>query len=169
VALAVVAGLAASTARMFVWPEVGRAERADALVILGPGRNGERYREALHLIRRNVARAIVVSESSRPSRWPIQQALCARAAAVCFRAEPSTTRGEARSTARIAKAHRWGSLIVVTSTFHVTRARLLFRRCFGGSVTVVAAGTGGGRVSLARPIVHEWGGLLNALIRERSC
>ena len=56
----------------------------------------------------------------------------AGARVVCFTAVPFSTRGEAETVARLARARGWHSVVVVTSTFHITRAHMLFRRCFHG-------------------------------------
>jgi uncharacterized SAM-binding protein YcdF (DUF218 family) len=75
--------------------------------------------------------------------------------------------GEVRYAAEQARAHGWHSLILVTSVAQATRARLRMKRCFDGSVQVVAA-----RLSspaLAYDVVYEWGALAKALIWQRSC
>ena len=50
---------------------------------------------------------------------------------VCFRADPISTRGEARALDRLARERGWDDVVVVTSDFHVFRARLILERCFG--------------------------------------
>jgi uncharacterized SAM-binding protein YcdF (DUF218 family) len=54
--------------------------------------------------------------------------------------EPSTTRGEARAVARLVEECCWRRVVVVTSSYHVPRARLIFRRCLACEITVVPAG-----------------------------
>jgi len=54
--------------------------------------------------------------------------------------EPSTTRGEARAVARLASERDWRRIAVVTSTYHVPRARLIFRRSVAGELFFVSAG-----------------------------
>ena len=53
---------------------------------------------------------------------------------VCFHPVPYSTRGEARSVARLAVNHHWTSVLVVTSRYHIARAGILFDRCFDGAV-----------------------------------
>jgi uncharacterized SAM-binding protein YcdF (DUF218 family) len=154
---------------LFVWPPTDEPGRADAIVVLGPGRDGERLAKGLQLVRWDVAPVIVVSQSSRPGRWPLERVLCERADAICFRAGPFTTRGEARDLARLAEAHGWRRLILVTSTYHVVRARLLNGRCFDGGLEVVGADPRGGFLQLVKTAVHESGGLLYALTLARGC
>lgn len=168
-ALAPVVAVVALTPPLFLRPALDRPSRADAVVVLGPGRHGERFAEAMRLMRRRVAPILVVSESSRPARWPLERALCARRDAICFRARPFNTRGEAREVARLARRRRWRRLVVVTSTYHVTRARLLYERCFDGRIDVVGARPGGGGREEIGLVAHEWGGLLAALTVFRGC
>lgn len=163
------AAASAATARLFVWPSVSDVRRADALVVLGPGRHGERLTMAERLAQRDVAPVIVVSRSKRPGRWPLEQVLCARPRAVCFRANPFTTRGEAEHVGRLAAARGWRTLLIVTSTYHVTRARLLYDRCVDGRVDVVAADPRLGWGATLLATLHEWGGLVDALLLARSC
>jgi uncharacterized SAM-binding protein YcdF (DUF218 family) len=50
---------------------------------------------------------------------------------LCAIATPATTAGEARATAVLAREEGWRRVAVVTSTFHVDRARTLFAQCLG--------------------------------------
>jgi hypothetical protein len=54
--------------------------------------------------------------------------------------EPSSTRGEARAVARLAAERDWRRILVVTSTYHVPRARLIFRRGLACELALVSAG-----------------------------
>lgn len=145
--------------------------QADAVVMLGPGLNGERVREALRLVRRGRAPVLVVSRARDPG-WAAGQELCRggrRFQVLCIRATPYTTRGEARTVDRLASKRHWGSLVIVTSTYHVTRARLLYRRCFDGRLDVVGADPEASLGEWAGAIAHEWGGLAYAATLARSC
>jgi uncharacterized SAM-binding protein YcdF (DUF218 family) len=79
---------------------------------------------------------LVVSRSNDPS--PSEVRACARRA-LCFRADPYSTRGEARAIARLAAQHHWRLVDVVTSQYHVFRARILIRRCFHGGLRMIGA------------------------------
>jgi len=163
------AAWAIASALLFLWPPTDSPRRADALVILGPGREGERLTKGLELLERGVAPVVVVSHSRRPAHWPLERSLCARARSRCFLADPFTTRGEAREVARLAAANHWRHVVVVTSSYHVVRARLLYRRCLDGGVSVVGADPRTPLSRLVRSIVHEWGGLAYALTFARDC
>jgi uncharacterized SAM-binding protein YcdF (DUF218 family) len=169
VLLSAVAALVGVSCALFVWPSTDAPRAADALVVLGPGRHGERLEKARSLLGRGIAPVVVVSRSRRPGRWPLEDRLCARKGSICFRSRPFTTRGEARIVGRLAAERRWHTLVLVTSTYHVTRARLLYGRCFDGQIRVVAADPRAGPRALVELVAHEWGGLLDAVLVERSC
>lgn len=164
-----VAGLVGASCALFVWPSTDPPRSADALVVLGPGRRGERLEEARSLLGRGIAPVVVVFRSRRPGHWPLEDRLCARRGSICLRARPFTTRGEARIVGRLAAEHGWKRLLLVTSTYHVTRARLLYERCVDGKIDVVAANAAAGFRERSRLIAHEWGGLLDATLFSRSC
>jgi hypothetical protein len=54
--------------------------------------------------------------------------------------EPSTTRGEARAVSGLAADRGWREILVVTSTYHLPRARLIFRRRVVCQLAFVSAG-----------------------------
>src|SRR5919112_1927459 len=135
--LLIVAWLAA-TAVLILWPHEDSPKRANAVVVLSGGKK-PRLEKALGLMRRHVAPVLVISDGWDPL-WPEANLLCTghtRFEVVCFRPEPYSTRGEAEDVAKLAARRRWRSIVVVTSRYHVTRARMLFRRCFGGDVATV--------------------------------
>jgi uncharacterized SAM-binding protein YcdF (DUF218 family) len=85
---------------------------------------------------------VLVISNGRDERWQAANRLCTsrqRFKVVCPRPDPDTTRGEARMVAILAERRGWRSVVVVTSTYHARRARLLLRRCFDGQLQVVAA------------------------------
>ena len=174
--LLVLAGLVAAWLAaclvLFVWsPWRGTAPaHADAVVVLSG--NKQRLPPALALIRRGVAPVLALSTVQRTPHWPQAEALCRarryRAAkVVCFTARPFSTRGEAETVARLARARDWRSLVVVTSTFHITRAHLLFRRCFHGRLDVLGSPSTWWR--LPAEWATETGKLAVQLTVERSC
>lgn len=167
-ALAVVVWLALS-AFLFVWPREDDPRRADAVVVLSGGRN-LRLDKGLELVRRNVADTLVISDGHAEG-WIRANQLCANGAdgfrVVCFKPDPYSTQGEAEAIARLGRERGWRSVALVTSTFHVYRARMLFERCFGGEVDAVGA-----RYKLRylpAALFWETGKLGYALTVERDC
>ena len=109
--------------------------RANAVVVLS-GSN-ERLPVGLRLVRQGYAPLLVVSRSHDPNA--LERRTCARRTVLCFAAEPYSTRGEARMIARLARQRRWTRVDVVTSRFHVPRAKRMIERCYSGKLRVVAA------------------------------
>ncbi len=163
VVLAVLAlGFVALNLRLFVWPASSTPAHADAVVVLAGG-DGERLDKGLELVRAGVAPTLVVSTG--PNR------LCTNQydfEVYCFLPRPDDTRGEAEAIGRIAAKRGWHHLVLVTSDYHATRARLLVERCFSGTLDVSAAHSNRGPVSFLWAIGHEWGGLAEAALHE-SC
>ena len=122
---------------LFVWPpaETGAPARADAVVVLSG--SSKRLPPAERLIQDGVAPVLALSSVAHTPKWKSAHRLChagryAGARVLCFEADPYSTRGEARTIARIARDRRWSSIVVVSSTFHLTRVSILFHRCFAG-------------------------------------
>jgi uncharacterized SAM-binding protein YcdF (DUF218 family) len=158
-----------ATARLFVWPATNDARRADAVVVLDGG-TGERLEEALALMARHVAPTLAIS-AGRELDADEADGLCARPQpfeVVCFSPNQDSTRGEARALAALARRNEWNEVVIVTSTYHVTRARVLVERCYDGRVDVVAASPPTGPLHWATAVGHEWAALLDATLR-RSC
>lgn len=175
VAATVVAALwVALDVYLFVTPDLDEPRKADAVIVLAGDRK-PRLDRGLELMAAGVAPVLVISDGLDPL-WPAANRLCAdgRGTAegkgfrvVCFRPDPYSTRGEARGFARLARERGWESVVIATSTFHVTRSRILFRRCFDGRVEGVGAPSGVGK--LASSLGREVGKLLVQLSIARSC
>ena len=123
-------------------PTVNHAHRhADAVVVLGPPQNNGRVETALSLIRQHVAASLVVSVPSDRQRRTVP--LCTAPqdgfSVTCFQPHPATTRGEAELVRDLARQHGWTSVVIVTSTYHVSRARMICDRCLDGRLYLVAA------------------------------
>jgi hypothetical protein len=122
-----------------VLPRIDPVPRhADVVLMLGPP-VPERVATAERLLADGrVDHALIsIPYSSIPSDLT---ALCERSDVTCFAPDPSTTRGEAEELGRQAAEHGWTSAVVVTMTPHLTRARMLVGRCFGGRVAMVSSG-----------------------------
>lgn len=150
-----------------VWPPVHQPDRADAVVLLSG--DGARLPLALRLMERRVSSTLVFV--GQPDTLAVDN-LCRTSQSfevVCLRPMPDNTRTEARATGRLARQRRWSSMVVVTSRFHVVRARMLFDRCFGGTVEAVGEYPHYGSEFARRAAVHEWLGLVHATLFARGC
>lgn len=161
--------VAVAFARAFLWPAMDRPQHADAVAVLS-GDHGERLELALSLIRGRVTRTLVFVGQLDSDR---ARELCERGdesfTVVCLRPQPDSTRAEARSFASLARSRGWRTIVVSTTTYHITRTRLLFARCFGGDVSVVGSPPPFDRATSVRAIGHEVGGLAYAVTIGRGC
>jgi uncharacterized SAM-binding protein YcdF (DUF218 family) len=140
--------------------------RADAVVVLSGSKS--RLPVGVDLMRAHDAPLLVVSRNERPTQ--LETEACAERlglAALCRRADPFSTQGEARLIAALAHQRHWHAVDVVTSRFHVYRARLMIRRCYRSKLAVVAAPNPTG-LSLLRNLVLEPVKLVYHELR-RSC
>jgi hypothetical protein len=164
--IVVVAGLAAATARWFVWPQQGMPARVDAIVMLnGPG---QRLDTALDLAWAHRARTIVISRGSpRYGHGSTCAPKIPEVRVICFDPSPPTTRGEAQFAGRLAARYHWRSIALVAVAPQDTAARLRVGRCFSGQVYVVNGSLSAG--GWLYQIAHGWGAAIDALIFQRTC
>jgi uncharacterized SAM-binding protein YcdF (DUF218 family) len=170
---AIVAVWLVACAVLFVWPwAVSTPKSANAVVVLSGGRNS-RLDPALELMRRGVAPVLVISSPAQDRKWRTAQRICKapphayRFRVLCFEAAPYSTRGEARAIGRLAREHGWKQVTVVTSTYHVTRARMLVRRCYSGGLSMVGARSTWWK--LPEEWASETGKLIVQLTAQRTC
>src|SRR6185503_1011760 len=126
---------------VLVEPTVNKPAKADAILVLGPPDVDGRAEAAYALARAHYAGTVVISVQS-----DLQQQVKGACRnqnpdyqVICFQPDPGTTRGEAREIAELARSHHWRSVIVITSTYHISRARMIIERCLPGTVLMVAA------------------------------
>ncbi len=164
--LVAVAALVAVAIYLFGTHRTDAPIKADAVVVLAG--TVERLPVGLELMRKGYAPLLVVSLSDPMSHQ--QAAVCRRRQpfrVVCFRARPFETRGEARAIGRFARARRWHRVDVVTSFFHIVRARVLIRRCYHGTLRMIGAPES--RLHLPIDIVKESAKLLYQETVARGC
>jgi hypothetical protein len=151
-----------------VHPTVNQPTRADAVMVLGPPT--DRLGTARDLLAHGMATNLVISLNSPKQRQA--NALCesppAGITVTCFQPSPPTTQGEARQLGRLASQRGWKTVIVVTSKYHVSRARLLMDRCVDGRVEVVAAQEDISPLEWAYQFAYQTGGYLKAAL-DRDC
>jgi uncharacterized SAM-binding protein YcdF (DUF218 family) len=161
---------ALATARLFVWPPEGAPARADAVVIFAGG-SGERLARAERLMADGLALNLVVPNGTTPE-WPAGNRACSEDRSYevfCPVPDPDTTQGEARAIAAMAEEKGWSRVIVVTSSYQVTRADLLLGRCLHGEIRTVRAEPKLSLFAWAKRVAHEWLAWTHAMTIERGC
>lgn len=119
--LAVVLVIVLGGMRLYVFPHEGTPIKSEAIVVIGPP-NQDRIQYANQLIAEGYASRLYIS-------IPAAGFPSCPTTATCFKPSPFKTRGEAKYTNEMAAAHGWKNVIVITGTFHVSRARYIFDRC----------------------------------------
>lgn len=124
---------------LFYDPPLGEVHDVDAVVVLA-GAADERREVGEALVDGGFAPELVLSSTGLPGNASTDAA-CSEdtGGTTCFRPDPLTTRGEARAVAALARERGWDSMIVVTSTYHVTRAHVNVSQCSDADVTMVAS------------------------------
>lgn len=121
---------------VYVRPQIDKLRPADAVFVLG-GTGTARYTVGLENALAGLAPRVVFSNPMGSSNVWLSD-LCTHQryefAVSCIRPNPPTTRGEARALRDLANAEGWRSVIVVTYTPHISRARYIIERCFHGAL-----------------------------------
>ncbi|MBG6217536.1 uncharacterized SAM-binding protein YcdF (DUF218 family) [Arthrobacter sp. CAN_A6] len=150
---------------LFYNPSVQQPERADAVVVLG-GASAERLPEGKRLVEEGYAPLLVLSSTGLPGNSDADQ-LCGLPAPsrICFSPEPLTTRGEARSVARLAQDYGWEKVLVVTSRYHAVRSLTNLQQCSDAAFLMVPTAPDLGPVEWFFRFVEESVGLAAAQLR----
>ena len=128
-----------ATDRLFVNPRYDSVRQSDAVVVIAGG--PLRLQKGIDLVEQKVAPILIVSVPRGVWAYKTESPnICDEKRSfevICFQPDPESTQGEARAVQRIAAARHLRSVIVVTSYFHVSRARLEMRRCYHGRLAVI--------------------------------
>lgn len=121
---------------VYVNPQLESLRPADAIFVLG-GPDDARYTLGIEYALEGLAPQLVFSNPvGAEAIWMID--LCRHQrysfTVSCIEPDPPTTRGEARALRRLAESNGWESVIVVTYTPHISRARYILQRCFKGDL-----------------------------------
>lgn len=168
-ALLVMVTVTAAGVPVFVHPQTDPLEPADAIVVLG-GTAYERFDLGLDLAERGYAPRLLISRSTGADDHEMDR-YCAGDHPFrvdCFVPDPWTTQGEAREIRRRADAEGWRHIIVITFTPHVSRARYIVGKCFGGRITMVASPSPSGPLFWAWMYIRQSAGYLRAFA-DRGC
>jgi uncharacterized SAM-binding protein YcdF (DUF218 family) len=155
----------AATLVLFVFPPTDQPRHVDGILSLNGGDEQAREAQAATLAEKGYASVLLFSQGSAANDTPCPKV--PRVSVVCFIDVTNNTRGEARWAGNYAEQHHWHSILIVPGRAQATRARLLMERCFSGQVDVVPA-TEPLR-DIPGDVLHEWGGLLSALLIYRGC
>lgn len=110
----------------------------DAIIVLSGDDDG-RQSYGVALAEQGYARTVLISRSDRTNDQADASACRPRVdiRVICRHAIPFTTRGEAILARQLAEDMNWRSVVVVTSRYHLPRARRIFDQCFVDSTRKV--------------------------------
>ena len=171
--ISAIAVFSVATYQLFIDPQIDPVRRSDAVVVIAGG--PLRLKKGIELVKQGIAPLLIVSNPR--GGWAYKEEaphLCDGHGTrrpfelICFHPNPESTQGEARAVQRIAATRHLRSVIVVTSYFHVSRARIEMSRCFHGRLAVIGT-------PLNNPakepfwIALEWPKLIYAETLNRGC
>jgi uncharacterized SAM-binding protein YcdF (DUF218 family) len=123
----------------------------------------------LRLMREHVAKTLVISDGVKAGGEA--RRLCRHEPrayrVICFHPDPYSTRGEAEWLGRMAPRKHWRSVAIVSSPTHLTRLRILFKRCYHGKLYAVRSAQT--LPSKAVSLVFETGKLIVETTLVRGC
>ena len=163
--IAVVVVFVAATLALFIYAPSDLPRHVDGILSLNGGDEQAREALAVSLAAEGYAPVLLFSQGSRANDTPCPKV--PRVSVVCFFDVTDNTRGEARWAGQYAERHHWHSLLIVPGRVQAMRARLLTERCFSGQVVDVPATES--FWDIPGDVLHEWGGLLAALVIYRGC
>jgi uncharacterized SAM-binding protein YcdF (DUF218 family) len=123
---------------LYVAPPSDEPQHADVLFVLGPPDQRMVYAE--QLMQQGYAPTLAVSSPvDKDGRFEASICDAQRSyRVICFKTDPFTTQGEARALKNLSAQYGWRSANVLTAQFHVTRARVIVRRCYLGDLHMIA-------------------------------
>jgi uncharacterized SAM-binding protein YcdF (DUF218 family) len=150
---------------VLVHPRTDQPRASDAILVLGPLGADGRMKEAIKLARAGIAPHLVISVANDYDRV---HGYCAKKLpnvdVTCFSPNPPTTQGEARELTALAGRHNWRRVVVVTSRYHLSRARLILDRCYKGDLTMVASPGNPSIVKWAYQYGYQTAGFIKAAL-----
>ncbi|MDO5500033.1 MAG: hypothetical protein Q4F67_10185 [Propionibacteriaceae bacterium] len=105
---------------------------------------------------------LLVSVAEKDKDFPLYRYACAEPGLdiTCVHPDPVSTQGEAHNLARVARERGWRSVTVISQRSHMTRARVLMKRCWDGEVRMVARDVQVGPRVWLRALVYESGAMV---------
>ncbi|MGM7777345.1 YdcF family protein [Arthrobacter sp. KNU-44] len=136
---------------LYVAPPADEPQHADVLFVLGPP--DQRIGYAEQLMQQGYSPTLAVS-SPIGKDGKFEASICTAQRPyqiICFNPDPFTTQGEARALKNLSDHYGWKSANVLTVQFHMTRARVILSRCYGGELHMIAHHRSLPLVSLSSP------------------
>ncbi len=151
---------------LYVRPQVDPLRHADAILVLG-GDGFSRYPFGVDLGMQGWAPKVVLSNPEADNEWLTKACNTPHSGIEvdCFVPDPPTTLGEGRELRRLAERYRWRSVIVVTFTPHISRARFILQRCFDGELIMVASPTHLSLLDWPAEYVYQTAGYVRAALQ----
>ncbi len=151
---------------LFFNPKAEGPVPADAIIVLG-GASNERFPRGQELYEAGYAPVIVLSQTNSPGNARADDACTGERSEsiVCFVPPQMTTRGEARAIARLSADEDWDRILVVTSTYHLSRAELNIEQCSGADVVMAPSNPEFGPAEWLGRFVEESVALATSYVR----
>lgn len=125
--------------QVYARPEREEPTRSDVIFVIGPIEQW-RLDLASEYLDEGLSDALVISYGEYHKLPECEEPQVATV--ICHEPDPYTTRGETRYLAQLMEENGWTSAMVITTTPHVARTRLLMDSCVPGHVTVIGRSTG---------------------------
>ncbi|MET9488868.1 YdcF family protein [Nocardia sp. NPDC006630] len=151
---------------VYVRPQLDTPMRADAILVLGGAHDG-REELGLRLAHEGFAPRVLISDPYRNSG--LINRICHGGYSFrveCFDPNPRTTRGEGRYLALRARQEGWHRVIVVTFTPHISRARYILGKCWGGEVLMLDSHPSIGVLRWSYQYVYQSAGYAKAVFED---
>lgn len=146
---------------------ISKADPVDAVVALAGTPRSVAAAQAL--VEQGAGRELVLSNPFG-SNDPMMKQVCAAHPTgyrvTCFVPDPSSTRGEARAIRTLAREHGWRTVAVVTSTDHISRARMIVARCYGGRLQMIDSGVPISPAEWAYDVVYQSAAFVKAALLQ---
>ncbi len=154
--------------QLFANPEQTKPRKADAVIMLG-GASSERLPIARDLVEAGIAPVLALSHTHSAGNV-IADGVCEYPGVIpfaleCFQPASLDTRGEAAAIGNLVRENGWHSVIVVTSRYHATRAKVLISQCTTADVQMIVSEPDLSPFGWLRRFVIESGGLVDANLR----
>ncbi|WP_062466027.1 hypothetical protein [Demequina maris] len=158
---------------LYVFPARDEPRAVDAIYVIGPP-TAVRIDLAESMIADGLSDTLVVSITDwEPNRvrYPRAVAVCEEPQAYtvyCHKPSPFTTRGEMRWMRELIDENGWESVAVITTRPHISRTRVITKRCWDGDVLYLAPDEDLGPLAWIYHYFYQTGAFVKVGL-ERGC